>query len=567
MKTTLAPFGRNRRTPRTTHKGRNAIVCAVVAALLAPMLPGCAVDPTTGRYKYTGLPAGDPCGNSNALAGALVGALAGVAGAYAAKALNHGRMPAVGTAGFIVGGAAIGAAIGHDVDRRRCEYAQIQKKYNLDIEVASIKASPTSVVTVTPPAPAQTAYSAPPADTAQATTIGLSVNVVDDGSQFASGSAELSPQAQTYFTELAQQYSFSYQQQQLQGKQGVTQDQRDAVNTLRDKNIFLVGHTDDTGDSQLNADLSERRAQAVAQVFAAQGIDPSHIFYQGAGETLPIADNRTAEGRAKNRRVEIVDVTNFEAFKSYLASRTSNVSDFRPVPPRSRAPGKSPAVEVASSGATGVPAATVSAGSRPAVSRHRRKVWRGFDFGGAPTTAQGIAAQYGHPIRGSSLSIFPTAYASDASLVVGACTADRPRIADGVKSLASGRVISVSMTEYLPGLYGTSWMATLNGNLVGLRNVAVLRDGGSPAGNPDVLIYRKYRPGSNVRPDFLATAQVNTYRGDQALLYRVFLQGPITCMDIVFPYNNSGIADPSNLYYERQGTLLVVPFDPRVPGH
>jgi outer membrane protein OmpA-like peptidoglycan-associated protein len=563
MKTTLSPLGRNRRLPRTTHKGRNAVVLAAAVALLAPMLPGCAVDPTTGQYKYVGLPPADPCGNSNAFAGALVGALAGVAGAYAAKALNHGRIAPAAKAGFIVGGAAIGAAIGHDVDRRRCEYAQIQKRYNLDIEVASIKASSSSVVTVTPPAPAQTAYTAPPADTAGATTIGLSVTVVDDGSQFASGSAELSPRAQTYFTELAQQYSFSYQEQQLQGKQGVTQDQRDAVNALRDKNVFLVGHTDDTGDSQLNADLSERRALAVAQVFAAQGIDASHIFYQGAGETLPIADNRTAEGRAKNRRVEIVDVTSFAAFKSYLASRTSDVTDFRPVTPHSRVPSQAPPVQVAAARANGAVPATAT--SRPRASTHQKR-WRGFDFGGTPTTAQGIAARYGKPIHESSFSIFPTAYASESSLV-DACTADRPRIADGVKSLANGQVINVSMSEYLPGLYGTSWLATLNGNLVGLRNVAVLRDGGSPAGNPDVLVYRHYRPGSNVRPDFLATAQVNTYRGDEALLYRVFLQGPITCMDIVFPYNNSGIADPSNLYYERRGTLLVVPFNPRVPGH
>ncbi|MGB6489584.1 MAG: OmpA family protein [Steroidobacteraceae bacterium] len=565
MKTTLSPLGRNRRIPRTTHKGRNAVVLAAAVALFAPMLPGCAVDPATGQYKYVGLPPADPCGNSNAFAGALVGALAGVAGAYAAKALNHGRIAPAAKAGFIVGGAAIGAAIGHDVDRRRCEYAQIQKRYNLDIEVASIKASSSSVVTVTPPAPAQTAYTAPPADTAGATTIGLSVNVVDDGSQFASGSAELSPQAQTYFTELAQQYSFSYQEQQLQGKQGVTQDQRDAVNALRDKNIFLVGHTDDTGDSRLNADLSERRARAVAQVFAAQGIDASHIFYQGAGETLPIADNRTAEGRAKNRRVEIVDVTSFQAFKSYLASRTSDVADFRPVPPHSTVPGKRPAVQVAAR-VNGAPPTTMMASNGPSAST-RRKRWRGFDFGGTPTTTQGTAAQYGRPIRESSFSIFPTAYASENSLVAGACTADRPRIADAVKSLASGQVINVSMTEYLPGLYGTSWLAALNGNLVGLRHVAVLRDGGSPASNPDVLIYRHYRPGSNARPDFLAAAQVNTYRGDQALLYRVFLQGPITCMDIVFPYNNSGVADPSSLYYERRGTLLVVPFNPRIPGH
>jgi OOP family OmpA-OmpF porin len=69
--------------------------------------------------------------------------------------------------------------------------------------------------------------------------------------------------------------------------------------------IIAVGHTDSVGSNAYNQRLSVRRAEAVKAYLVSKGIERNRIYTEGKGETQPVADNRTAEGRAKNRRVEI----------------------------------------------------------------------------------------------------------------------------------------------------------------------------------------------------------------------------------------------------------------------
>lgn len=69
--------------------------------------------------------------------------------------------------------------------------------------------------------------------------------------------------------------------------------------------IDVYGHTDSTGSDSYNMDLSKRRADAVARYLISQGVNSARIQTQGMGESYPIADNTTEEGRALNRRVEI----------------------------------------------------------------------------------------------------------------------------------------------------------------------------------------------------------------------------------------------------------------------
>jgi OOP family OmpA-OmpF porin len=68
--------------------------------------------------------------------------------------------------------------------------------------------------------------------------------------------------------------------------------------------VRIDGHTDDEGPEDFNRDLSLRRARAVLDYMVAAGLPDANLSAEGFGESRPIADNGTAEGRAKNRRIE-----------------------------------------------------------------------------------------------------------------------------------------------------------------------------------------------------------------------------------------------------------------------
>ncbi len=69
--------------------------------------------------------------------------------------------------------------------------------------------------------------------------------------------------------------------------------------------IIAVGHTDSVGNDTYNQKLSVRRAESVKAYLVTKGIEKNRIYTEGKGEKQPVADNKTKEGRAKNRRVEI----------------------------------------------------------------------------------------------------------------------------------------------------------------------------------------------------------------------------------------------------------------------
>ncbi len=77
------------------------------------------------------------------------------------------------------------------------------------------------------------------------------------------------------------------------------------LNAYPETDVLIAGHTDSTGSDAYNQRLSEARAAAVMHYLVSQGVNPQRMDARGFGERYPIADNRTEQGRAMNRRVEI----------------------------------------------------------------------------------------------------------------------------------------------------------------------------------------------------------------------------------------------------------------------
>lgn len=92
----------------------------------------------------------------------------------------------------------------------------------------------------------------------------------------------------------------------LPGAQAKLDQVAQALTSVRERPMVVEGHTDSQGSDADNLALSDRRADAVRDYLVQRGCDPNLTTSQGVGEARPVADNETAEGRANNRRVEIV---------------------------------------------------------------------------------------------------------------------------------------------------------------------------------------------------------------------------------------------------------------------
>ncbi|OOG35929.1 outer membrane protein OmpA [Polaromonas sp. A23] len=119
------------------------------------------------------------------------------------------------------------------------------------------------------------------------------------------GAAPVAPPAATKVTYAADAF-FDFDKSVLKPEGKAKLD--DLVGKIKGINlevIIAVGHTDAVGSDSYNQKLSVKRSEAVKAYLVSKGIEKNRVYTEGKGEKQPVADNKTSEGRAKNRRVEI----------------------------------------------------------------------------------------------------------------------------------------------------------------------------------------------------------------------------------------------------------------------
>ncbi|MDA8191275.1 MAG: OmpA family protein [Gammaproteobacteria bacterium] len=504
---------------------------SAIAAVIGWGLTGCATNPATGepyisfsnigQNVETGLKSvydsSNPCSNNDRNIGITAGAILGVVIAHETGSKGVGDL-----IGAVIGGG-IGGLIGHEIDARRCAIYKIAKQHGMRLVSATITRKKLGITKNGKP---------------RSRTIGLDVQIQDQGQQgdqFIPGTATLTPQAKAGLVAIAQEYTPKTIVASA-GKAATPQMMAQAAQ----RKILIVGHTDHEGNAVHAAQLSEERARAVALVFASQGVPANDIYYQGAGGTLPMVSNATALGREENRRVQIVDVPSTTDLRQYLTQRVADPANFA----RTKATEKTAPGVVTSAGGNHSGPATKSISyaapaPRVAVASDR------YNFGGAPASHGKHYINLGTPVSRSMFRLIESAQAAE-PIIIPTCKADNPRLATPVRNLATGRYLSIR--QALPGFYGAPWVGMVNGNLVAILHPYAPKATGAPVPRPDLQIYRDYATLHEKYPTFSRYVPVDVYWGSKAVVYRLFVGGPIQCMDLVDPLKNPVSA--GRLYYD-----------------
>jgi outer membrane protein OmpA-like peptidoglycan-associated protein len=523
----------NRRTLKPT-----AIALAITLAA-----SGCAtIDKTLG-------------GNNKWIAcglGATAGAALGVAAAAALgkDPLAYGRA-----------GAAIGCGAGLAYKARVDGLRAIAQEEGLKMKVNTV-----SVIAT--PAPDSNGLS-------KEIEAGITASV-EDSSMFKSGSAALTTDGERQVRRMA----------------AVIADQQDKNQPAKQqepKKILVVGHTDGSGSAELNQQLSEQRARAVASILNQAGIQAKDIYFQGAGASKPVADNSTVYGRDQNRRVEITEVASDEVLARmiqedrnnprYLAHGTRTAVVVSKVDSTNKQAAKTASQIVIKAPVIAKPLTTGQIHDTPLVMAQKapeqpkvvaqipadqalKLAGKGsIDFGGNIVRSTSSTLAQNLKPKPTAFALIDNAYAGQP---VGSCLADMPRTAGEIKSLATGTTAAQFKTsEYLVGMNARSWGQLINGHVASLGPVAILKDGAKVAQEPDLQFIPNAQKGGKETPIYKAVA--NTYEGDGEVLYRVFAldpsKAPVSCMDIIFDTRN-GTAKAGEMFYPRNGDAFVADFKP-----
>lgn len=495
---------------------------ALVAILCSSsLLSGCVTNGGGPSFLSTTPGANGEC-DYNEAAYVIGGAVIGIGLGLLLGGDNRGLATVAGGA---AGGLA-GKGLQSYLQSRCKELAEVQKR---------MKESNLNIQAVTAPAPSS--WVNPDSPSSKEGEQGIVVTV-SNAAMFATGSAMPTKSAASDLEQLAQTYA------------------------NKNRKVLIIGHTDSTGTDDLNRTLSEKRAREVAKIFERSGVKVENLYYKGAGSDRPIATNITFEGRAANRRVEVVELSSEEgiiAYDSFVESDPTlpaRVAEAQEVPSAPQPPQKAGATETSQSVTlpkTEGRATALKAGSS-------------IDFGGQPIDEfdQNLAENIEKKQQDESLlsSLWPVsqANASDNEMMLGtACINDSYRPVGSVMALDGDKPVRHT-SDYLPGLYSTTWHDNLNGHLVGLTKVAVLEDSGLVDKDPDLFVFENYKKGDQT-PTLSAKGLARSYVGANGVMYRVFFDDsawPIRCVDTFFPRNIAPKGQATaRIYYDKDSKVFA----------
>lgn len=321
--------------------------------------------------------------------------------------------------------------------------------------------------------------------------------------------------------------------------------------------IYVVGHTDATGTPALNQRLSEQRARFIAEQLVALGAKPEQLFYEGVGQSQPIASNDTDEGKARNRRFELHDVMITDNAKSVSVTQVATISTAK----------KQRLGNVVNDiGSHTTPKVSVTTpATSPSKTVAKSKTTKQTKPSTAPKDPLGLGgvlidkfeldviAKLG--IAEQERSFFSKAYASE--LPIQSCAYAEPVVESTLRSFSGQKIVERNTSESLPNLYGTIWWTKVGTTGVVLGPVGIAKNTMQPTKQPLFSFYKNYQ-GGNPKADFDVPVSVETYRGKDAVLVRMYAKednSPFRCSDVVFSIKGETVTKTTGVIYADNGQL------------
>lgn len=313
----------------------------------------------------------------------------------------------------------------------------------------------------------------------------------------------------------------------------------------KDTNTWLtvVGHTDSSGNSTKNFELSKKRSYEVAK-FAAMA-NPNLNHYYQYGDYIPAFSNATKEGRAKNRRVELLEFISEADLDAYIEENYDKAFA-KEIAARQKKPKQQPAKPQKPSK------------PKPIITKPTsRKTGKYVEFGGSMmskyrfTTLAALGeAKVNKPVFGISRAV-----AADVSE---ACINDSPKSETKDKNLRT--------SDYFPLMNETPWWGIVNNHGVLISPVAVDKDNATATAAPTIYVYKNLKKGQ--KPTYTYKSDVVVYEGEEHILYRVFprdASNSLQCIDLLLlkEMNQSNKkAVKGNIVYDSKRGLKVADYLP-----